>query len=388
MQSVAKLRFLILLVYLFSMTHAHAKVSASFASQLGYTDNLLKTSDKISTMQQSLQAQLNMVHQWRQLNSNCGLSVSGTRYQASQNDNIANNHFHCVLSYQPSSQHTMSLNAGYNNADETRGSGISKNAPNNIDQPDQYTNQNLNLTYLYQTSPLQGFRFSSSIKLTDKNYQSARSLALQNNRQQNKLDLIVGYQSRKNTYWFTHYGISNSRFNEAEHRNNNVNTLALGLAWQATAITGFKAELGQQNKVNDDHLNKNASNKSEYWSISATWAPKTYSVFTLNSRSYYQSSVLTDSNTQQNQTLSLDWRHSWNNRLDSQVGMSYQKYDQDSQDNRIEKLKSFNMSVAYTLNNRIKTKLSWQLQNNQDNLRQYSFRQQQIFLTFNLAWQT
>lgn len=388
MYYLTKLSLPVLLVYIFHMTQAHAQVTASVTGQLGYTDNLLKTTNKLATAQQKLQARLNLAQQWRQFNSSCGLSASGTRYQASENDNTYRNRYKCGLSFQPRQQHMYSLSAAYHNATETRGSGISKNAPENISQPDQYTEQLLNLAYQYQTSQQQGLRFSSGIKLTDKNYQSNRNLALQNNRQQKKLNLILGYQSRKNTYWFTHFGISDNAFNHAQQRNNKVNTLALGLAWQATAITGFKAEIGQQNKKNSAHLNNKTSNKGEYWSISATWAPKTYSIFTLNSRSYYQSSVLNEANIQQNQTLSLDWRHSWNHRLMSQIGISYQKHHQDSQNNRIENLKSFNASIAYTLNNRIITKLSWQLQNNQDNLEQYNYRQQKIFLTLNFAWQT
>lgn len=387
MRFISRLILPTILLCLLSLTQVHATLSSSISSQLGYTDNLLKTSDKLATAQQKLTAQMNIAHQWKRLNSDCGVSGAATRYQASEKDNVSGTHFYCGISYQPNSQHALTGNLKHQNADEIRGTGISKNAPENISRPDQYTHQNLSLAYQYKTSQLQGLRLTTALKQVNKTYQSERNIALQNNRQQNNLDLTIGYQSRKNTYWFAHYGISDNHFNNAIQRNNTLDTMAIGLAWQATGMTGFTAEIGQQNITNEITKHK-AAKKSEYWSVSANWSPKTYSTLTLNSRSYFQSSLLNDANLQQSQTLNLNWRHGWSNRLISQIGVSYQKHQQDSKNNRTEKLKLFDISVAYTFNDRVNTKLSWQLQNNHDNLKQYSYRQQQVFLTVNLAWQT
>ncbi|MCU4676593.1 outer membrane beta-barrel protein [Catenovulum sp. 2E275] len=361
---------------------ANANILIGFSGYYGHNNNLLRDNNSISTHVQSLNIKLGFEQNWRLYQFNCATSLTDTQYQSSEQDNTQLKQFQCLNEYNPTENQNISLNLSSQNYDETRGTGISRNNPNILNQPDNLTDNHAKLTYQYQTSQSQGIKLGIALGHQDKQYRSKRLIALQNNRTQNEFDLSFGYLFQQNTYGFIRYSIADNQFSDAPSRDNQDQIIALGLSWQASAMTSFKAEAGQQNKS----YQQSADTQSEYWSLSASWSPKTYSTFTLSSFNRQQSSLLTDSNTQQNQTISLNWQHQWSSQLSSRVLLSTQKIEQLAVNNRQEQKDSAGIGLNYKINSILSSELNWQYEKNQDNLNQLDYQQQIIGLSLKVEW--
>lgn len=104
----------------------------------------------------------------------------------------------------------------------------------------------------------------------------------------------------------------------------NNTALLVGAEWDATAFTTGSAKIGRERKDFDDASKDDAS--TGMWEVGITWAPLTYSSFSLNTRRGFDEGS-DDADAIETQSWTLGWDHSWNDRLSSKL--SYTRSDQD-----------------------------------------------------------
>lgn len=102
--------------------------------------------------------------------------------------------------------------------------------------------------------------------------------------------------------------------------------LLVGAEWDATAIVSGSARIGRERKDYDLAGKPNAS--TGMWEVGLSWAPRTYSVFTLSTRSGFDEGA-DGADLIKTRSYSLAWDHGWAERLSSKVSLTRAKYDYD-----------------------------------------------------------
>ncbi|KMT65581.1 hypothetical protein [Catenovulum maritimum] len=359
----------IVVCYCFADTPTGAIASAKF--NLGHTDNLLKTQEQLKTRYSELAANVQLRGQWRVMSIETGLNLNKTQFSESEQDNTEEKQVYLGFNWQADVQHGFSANLGYSDSDEFRGEGISKNDPEVLSTPDHYTFSNHALSYRYNPASEKGMIVRSSIGATSKEYESSRKIALDNNLDIKVANLDLGYQWRDGRFFYFHLAQNKYEFIDAAVRNNTSKIYALGLNWQATAITGFDFKLGQE--ITTEAITS-AEKESEYWSLTASWAPKTYSIFYLTSASQQSNSLYLDLALQLNREIKFSWQHTWANQMKTTLGYSRGNLKQLTND-QLEKNTQLNMALSYQVNRLLDIELDYGYEKNIDSLDRFDYRQ-------------
>jgi len=122
----------------------------------------------------------------------------------------------------------------------------------------------------------------------------------------------------------------------------------LGVKWEATAKTTGEFRIGMEEKEFD--LSSRASVTNPSWYLAATWAPRTYSVFTLSSNSSIDEGSATENHIESTVT-NLTWDHAWSEYVSSDINYSYsnKEYFGDSNNGREDDIDSINLGMSYKL---------------------------------------
>lgn len=96
----------------------------------------------------------------------------------------------------------------------------------------------------------------------------------------------------------------------------------VGATWDLTAKTSGTVKLGYAEKDFSDPGQSVNDDGKFIWNVAATWLPRTYSTFVLDSRSYYAEGSITESLIDTINT-SLDWKHSWSPYWSTNAKYSY-----------------------------------------------------------------
>ncbi len=123
--------------------------------------------------------------------------------------------------------------------------------------------------------------------------------------------------------------------------------LLFGAEWDATAFTSGSARFGRERKDFDRAGKRDTS--TGMWEVGITWAPLTYSSFSLNTRrGFDEGSDNADSIKTQSWTLS--WKHDWSERLSSNLSYTNSNQDYDRPSNpREDTLDSVGIGLTYKM---------------------------------------
>ncbi|WP_016954170.1 outer membrane beta-barrel protein [Catenovulum agarivorans] len=364
---------------------ALAQQPALLEAQLitGYSDNYQQTANKQSSASVQMKLQLNAAINWRSFDAGVQAKLSEIDYKANNAAKFSRNALAGHLSWQPTNQQTLAINVSRSNAEVEPWLGIRRDSyqmtNNNVLTLaiDETADSTAGLNYAYTTPSEQGLVFSSAFNTLQKDYQATDQLALQNNKKTTSWSNKLGYQWRAGRHLFIQYQQLDSRFTDFSARDNSSRIYAAGLSWQATAITGFNLGIGQETREISQSA---AENKTSYWSLQATWAPKSYSVFSLSSTQHQQSSEYQDQLLQLAKTHSAAWRHTWANGLKSSVTLHHQQLQQLAS-KRDEKRLSGEISLSYQLTNNWQANIAYSYINNIDSSERRNFKQNNLYFS-------
>jgi len=133
--------------------------------------------------------------------------------------------------------------------------------------------------------------------------------------------------------------------NKALDSNNNA--LLVGAEWEATAFTTGSVKLGRERK--DFDLASKGDASTGMWEVGVTWAPLTYSTFSLNTRAGFDEGS-DGADAIETQSTTLAWNHNWSQRVSSTVSYTRTDQDYDRPGNpREDNIDTFGVGVTYKL---------------------------------------
>lgn len=133
--------------------------------------------------------------------------------------------------------------------------------------------------------------------------------------------------------------------NKALDSNNNA--LLVGAEWEATAFTTGSVKLGRERK--DFDLASKGDASTGMWEVGVTWAPLTYSTFSLNTRAGFDEGS-DGADAIETQSTTLAWNHNWSQRVSSTVSYTRTDQDYDRPGNpREDNIDTFSVGVTYKL---------------------------------------
>jgi len=123
-----------------------------------------------------------------------------------------------------------------------------------------------------------------------------------------------------------------------------------GATWDLSAKTAGTVKLGYGKKSFDDNEVSQFDDGKFIWNVAATWLPRTYSTFTLDSRSYYGEGSITEAVIDTINT-SLDWKHSWSPYWSTNAKYSYitDDYEGSFNNGRKDKINDIDLGLNYRI---------------------------------------
>ncbi|HEY6612318.1 MAG TPA: outer membrane beta-barrel protein, partial [Pseudomonas sp.] len=166
--------------------------------------------------------------------------------------------------------------------------------------------------------------------------------------------------------------VSNDRLNST-----NIGLLT-GVTWEATAKTTGTAKFGHEKKDFDD--SRIGEKSGGMWEVGATWEPRTYSRFSLNTRQGFDEGD-SGASTIKTQSTTLSWNHDWAERLSSNV--SYTRMDQDYQDiEREDQIDTFGIGLTYEMRRWLDVGLGYKYSENDSDAANESYERNIYALSF------
>lgn len=354
-----------------------------------YDTNILSQPDDeleswVTVLAPSVQAQA----QLDKVKIQFGLVNTTGIYERSSDDNYNDTRVNADVSWELNHRNQLDFSAVYNNTHEDRGTGFSQGASaGRIDEPDEYTEVTYAGKYTYGSETSRG-RLVLGLTDYDKLYTNHRETTRGRDRHD------VGGSA---TFYWNVGGRTNvlleAQQKDINYDNDPVGGLGTldstqtkylaGVTWEATAKTTGIVKLGQARKDFDSNQRKDFTGSS--WEAEVQWAPRTYSVISLNtSREPRETTGM--GNFIDAETYGINWRHGWTNRITSNVfyNISEESYEKAAV-KRSDDLTSYGVRVDYNLLRWVDVGLSANYSEKESNLNQFDYERNQIALHLNIS---
>lgn len=159
--------------------------------------------------------------------------------------------------------------------------------------------------------------------------------------------------------------------------------LLVGAEWEATAFTTGSAKVGRERKDFDRADRDDAS--TGMWEVGITWAPLTYSTFSLNTRRGFDEGS-DDADAIETQSWTLSWDHGWSDRLSSRLSYTRSDQDYDRPANpRDDTLDSIGFGVTYKMRRWLDVGIGYKHTDNDSTQAGKSYQRNVIGVTLNAS---
>lgn len=266
-------------------------------------------------------------------------------YHSSRKDDNTDHLLGANAQFEFDARNRLRLNAGYRDVEETA------SADQKIEN-DKYTNSSVGAGYTYGADSATGqirvgvnhdrLRYDNGI---DPNSIIGERLNAGKERNSTAYAATFLYRVAPKTK-----ALIEGRYTDHDYVSNsdldgNNKALLVGAEWEATALTTGSAKIGRERKEFD--LAGKDDRSTGMWEIGVTWAPLTYSTFSLNTRAGFdEGSDGADAIDTRSTTFS--WNHEWAERLSSSV--SYTRTDQDYENTqREDTIDTLGVGVTYKM---------------------------------------
>lgn len=122
--------------------------------------------------------------------------------------------------------------------------------------------------------------------------------------------------------------------------------LLLGAEWEATARTTGTVRIGRERKDFDDSAMSDRT--SPMWEVGVSWAPRTYSTFSLNTRRAFDEGS-DSADVIKGTSTTLGWEHGWAPRLKSNLSYTYSKQTYRNAEDREDKIDTLSVGLTYNM---------------------------------------
>lgn len=301
-------------------------------------------------------------------------AVSDT-FHSSHKDNNTDHHLTADAGFEFDARNRLKLNAGYHDIEET--ASVDQNVEN-----DMYNTKNVGGVYTFGAQSARA-QIDFGANYEELRYTNSNGLNADKERDTTALRSTFYYRIAPKTKAllegrYTDYDYTNT----VGRRKNSDNTgLLAGLTWEATAKTTGTAKFGREKKDFDD--SRISEKSTGMWEVGATWEPRTYSRFNLNTRRGFDEGE-DNASTIKTQSTTLSWEHDWAERLTSNV--SYTRSDREYQDiTREDKLDTFGIGLTYEMRRWLDVGIGYKYAENDSDAINESYERNIYALTLNAS---
>lgn len=302
-------------------------------------------------------------------------TASSDTFHSSHKDNNTDHHVTADAGFEFDARNRLKLAAGYHDVEET--ASVDQQVEN-----DQYNTKNVGGVYTFGAPTARG-QIDLGANYEELRYTNSDGLNADKERDTTSLRTTLYYSVAPKTRAllegrYTDYDYTN----EAGSRRNANNTgLLAGLTWEATAKTTGTAKFGREKKDFDD--SSIGEKSTGMWEVGATWEPRTYSRFSLNTRRGFDEGE-DNASTIKTQSSTLSWEHDWAERLTSNV--SYTRSDRDYQDvDREDKIDTFGIGLTYEMRRWLDVGIGYKYSENDSDATNESYERNIYALTLNAS---
>lgn len=303
----------------------------------GYNDNVDEDANENSSWVTEVSPSFTLAAQDRLNVYSLTYSFDSEIYHSLHDDDNTDHHLTADAHLEFNSRNRLDLNAGYHDIEDT------SDADSATGENDQYHTSNIGALYGFgaQSATMQ-LEFGANHQL--KRYDNSGSLNASKERDTDSFSGTAYYRLAPKTR-----ALFEVRYNDYDYVSNDPldsNNLAYlgGVTWDATARTSGTIKLGYEEKDFDDGSKKDPDGTT--WEVSVTWAPRTYSSFTLNTRAGIDEGGDSGEDYIDTTSTSLGWNHDWNSRVSSKVSYSYTEEEYQGID-REDETSVFGLGVNY-----------------------------------------
>jgi hypothetical protein len=313
--------------------------------------------------------------------------ASGT-YFSSSDDNYLDFNVSGEAAIELNQNHSYNLKAGYQNAHEDRGTGISEGLGGAQNDVTKFRVANFGASYQYgaQSTPA---RIQLSADVSFKDYTNFEAISKFRDVATTTLGSAFFYDTGAYTSL-----VAEVKSEDAEYDVLNANDARgtkdsssmfyqVGAEWQATAMTSGNVRIGYQDKDFDSATRQDFSGLS--WSAGVTWQPLTYTSVAFNtSRIARDPSTIGDYI--RDTSYGATWTHTWNEFVSTDIGYSHKSENYVGISNRKDTTKSYTVAANYDLKRWIDLKAGIDFQDKTSTQQNISFDKLVVFVgaTFTL----
>ncbi|QUM78287.1 outer membrane beta-barrel protein [Moritella sp. 24] len=257
--------------------------------------------------------------------------------------NYTDHQFHARLSRDMNKRHRLAFSYQFDIGHDPANTGISE-GNEQITTPAIFYTQSTQLSYSYGSKTSKAIlepRFGFNDKRYDDNSGNDVSMA---NFDEYNYGLSIYYNIAASLKILFDMSSTTSDYAGNNKQKDSQNGLVYtGLNWDITGKTKGSLKVGYE-KINFADSTKD-SQASPSWDIGVSWYPKTYSVFTLNTKQKITQAILNTDSIKTNSN-SISWQHKWRHNLSS--SLSYNNLREKYQSSAREDISNaINISFSY-----------------------------------------
>ncbi|MCM2318348.1 MAG: outer membrane beta-barrel protein [Pseudomonas sp.] len=296
-------------------------------------------------------------------------AVSDT-FHSSHEDNNTDHHLTADAGMEFNDRNRLKLNAGYHDVEET--AGLDQKLEN-----DMYNTKNVGGVYTFGAESARA-QIDLGANYEELRYTNTDRINADKERDTTALKSTFYYRVAPKTKALLEGRLTDYDYVSNDRLNSENMGLLAGVTWEATAKTTGTAKFGREKKDFDD--SSIGEKSTGMWEVGATWEPRTYSRFSLNTRQGFDEGD-SGASTIKTQTTTLSWNHDWAERLSSNV--SYTRMDQDYQDiEREDQIDTFGIGLTYEMRRWLDVGLGYKYSENDSDAANESYERNIYALSF------
>jgi len=305
-------------------------------------------------------------------------------YSKNSDDNYLDSNVDFSAHFELSQRHRFDVLTSVSSQTEPRGTGVTEGVGSALPEPLTFKDDSIGGKYEFGALSSVA-RISFEAKAESKKYDNFRNVSKYRDNSSTKLGSSLFYKMDSATDLFVVVSRDDIKYDHIEDnstsRDSIDNKISLGVQWGMTSVTTGIVKLGYQKKSFGDDLRENFSGLS--WEAEVEWQPLTYtSIAFETSRSAKDPTAQGDYVNQS--VYGATWKHKWNQKLSSSLGVSFSK-DIYTGIDREDEIVMASVSFSYLIQRWLEAGVFIDIKDNESTSEVMSFDKNLIGLNFNIS---
>lgn len=289
-----------------------------------YDSNVLRSSDNdIDSGVRVLSPELILVNEYDGNRFQLGYRFADGHYYGSAIDNYSDHFISAQFDLYANERHRFEISSAYELGHDARGTVFSIGSGNQLATPDEYAQTQVDGIYFFGAEEAMG-RLELNINHTSLDYDINTPAYLIRDRNFLSAGGTFYYRVAPATDALIELRTTQINYDFAQDITNpldsRANSALIGVRWNSTRNTTGFAKIGMQQKNFDSSLRPDFSGAE--WNVGVDWTPMDRTFLRLSTaRDTFETNG--EGNFIDNRSIALTWRHSWLERLRSELMLQY-----------------------------------------------------------------